>query len=273
MVRPALAAVAVAVLAVTAGCGGVLEPTERNRDTYDVPSRTPTQTEATASGVSENESGIELQLRSQERRLRAAGNYTLRQVRNRTGSERRVSLVNRTEHVDLGHERILVRNRYELSRGYDQARQTFYQDGTRIWDRLVRDDDDPEYRNWSSDTPGSAVESSVGSLASLGRSLAEVPLEPSGSTRFDGELMVRYTTNDPESAVLSTRSAKHHSLTVLVDDRGIVRYVAETIVRDDGGRQKRTVRIEVVDVGTTTVERPDWIRSPEAGGEESNVGK
>jgi hypothetical protein len=274
MARPALAVVAVLLVAVTAGCGGVLEPTDGSRDTYGVPPETPTTTGTPGTGetVSVALSGIEPQLRSQERRLRAVGNYTLRQVRNETGAESRVSLLRRTERVDATAGRILVRNRYDLSRGYERARQTFYQDGTRVWNRLSRNGTDPEFRNRTTETPGSAVGSSIDTLAELGRSLVEVPLEPSGSTRFDGEWMVRYTASDPESAVLSTKSAKHHSLTVLVDDRGIVRYVAETVVRDDAGRQKRTVRIEVVDVGTTTVERPDWVHTGEEGDREDSEG-
>lgn len=259
MARPLLAAVGVALLLATAGCSGVLESGTTDRETYEVPDPTPTATTTTDAVAAREPAGIGPQLRSQARRLRAAGNYTFRQVRNSTGPNSRIRLVNRTERVDVDADRIVVRNYYVFSRGYERANQTFYQDGRRIWDRLNRTDEPPEYRNWTSQSAGSAVDSSIRTLASLGRSLAEVSLEPAGSTRFDGERMRRFTASDPDNAVLSTRSAKHHNLTVLVDDRGLVRYVEETIVRDDSGRRMRTVRFEVVDAGNTTVRTPDWV--------------
>jgi hypothetical protein len=262
MARPLLAAVGVALLLTTAGCNGVLGPDTTDREPYDVPEETPTPD---ATPLADRDPlGIDEKLRSQGELLREAGNYTFRQVRNSTVTGT-IRLVDRTERVDVANGRIVVRNRYELSRGYEQARQTFYQDGRRIWDRLNRTDEAVEYRNWSSETAGSAVDSSLETLDRLGHRLAEVSLEPSGSERFDGKWMLRLTASDPDSAVLSTRSAKHHYLTVLVDDRGLVRSVTETVVRDDSGRTVRTVRFEVVDVGNTTVERPGWVGNATAG--------
>jgi hypothetical protein len=261
MARPLLAVVGVALLVATAGCSGFLGSGGTDRETYEVPDPTPTatQTPTATPGVTERVSrGMDAKLRSQAEILRNAGNYTVRQVRNATTTGT-IRLVERTERVDVTRDRIVVYNRYELSRGYEQANQTFYQDGRGIWDRLNRTDEAVEYRNWSSESPGSAVESSLETLDRLGHRLAEVDLEPSGGARFDGKWMLRLTASDPDSAVLSTQSAKHHYLTVYVDDRGLVRYVEETVVRDDSGRQVRTVRFEVVDPGTTTVREPDWV--------------
>lgn len=94
--------------------------------------------------------------------------------------------------------------------------------------------------------------------------LGAVRLTRTGTETVDGETLQRYTAEDSDAVVNRSYfggSVSDLRMDVLVDaDAGLVRVIDyEYEVDTDDGTTTQFLRIRYTDIGTTTVERPDWM--------------
>jgi hypothetical protein len=270
MARSPLAAVAVALLLATAGCSGFGGGTTRTP--YDVgahptptptetptptPTATPTPTETATATPAPVRAPPELvaRLRGQERLVGGVASYTLRVTRNVTIGENAVLLTNVSCRVALDSDRGICRQSY----GHGETREprtTVVYRGEGLLQSRRTDAGEPGRRP-TQRAETAPVNTTLDVLGEWARRLELAALEADGTATFDGEEMTRYTAFDPVDAPPSGEDLTEYRLVVLVDDRGLVRYVEERRVESVGTRT--TWHVAVTDVGSTTVGRPDWV--------------
>jgi len=86
--------------------------------------------------------------------------------------------------------------------------------------------------------------------------------EPVGTVERDGRTLFEFraTEVDPPNVDTSGDTAVGSSGRLLVDGQGVVHLVAvSTTVENDRGTVEYGITVRLTDVGTTTVEEPDWI--------------
>lgn len=264
-------AVAVAVLALTAGCGGFLGDATPDRPRYDVPPATTTEAaaadESPPGPMGERVPSIGYRpspaadlpevLSAHERRVRGAGNVTIR--RTETVESGGVTLRRSfTYQVDFDRDRHRIRL---VERGETNRTETVYATGETTYRRTVRGGGTPEYRTGSDG--GTLGTVPVGALQELlvNRGLV-AELTPAGTATVDGERVRRYTAHTlPAETRRNFRSVTSFELTVLVDDEGVVR-TFEYAIRARTAAGERYVehsRLTVSGVGTTAVTPPAWV--------------
>jgi hypothetical protein len=256
MVRTALAVACVALLTVTAGCGGLFGADgTTTRDPFGVgptPTATATATPGPGAGAS---AAFRRAVANHTEALRAAGNFTIRRTL-RSGrvidgvEPERIGTLGR---IDLDAERYAFGR---VGTGTDGATVESYQNAT-AWYRKV----DGRWRNFSEGLGGGEATPrriALQRMAAPPNRSARFPLERNGTATFDGEEMARYTATDPgafRGRFVDVRTVTSFHATVLVDDRGIVR-------RFSYGIRGRTVAnatvvenetVTVTDVGNTDV--------------------
>jgi hypothetical protein len=199
-------------------------------------------------------------LSAHERRVRAAGNVTVRRVETVTSgtTTRRRSY---TYRVDFDGDRHRIR--FEEGRNGTNGTVTVYATDEATYRRTVPADGEPRYERVTgngSDTVGSVPVRSLQELF-VNRGLV-AGLEASGTTTVDGERLRRYTTDTlPAATRRNFRSVSRFELTVLVDDEGVVR-VFEYAIHARTAADERYVersRLTVAGVGNTTVTPPAWV--------------
>jgi hypothetical protein len=255
MRRPLVATVAVVLLAVTAGCGGVLGGEDAVRTPYDV-SATPTPTPTVAPGATVPRS-LAVTLSEQESRLRAAGSYTLQLNQTDAGSNGTLTNTYRVERADeRGSIRVVVDDPDEPN----ASRRVVFRGETAFVARRTAPDGDQRVRNVTGSirTPTNV---SVDVFGSVATDLLRSGLERTGTTTVDGEAMARYTASGPTDAPPSAMDPATYRATLLVDDDGLVRvYEWRTVRRtDDDERLVFRGRLELTAVGDTAVGTPAWV--------------
>lgn len=264
-------AVAVAVLALTAGCGGFLGDATPDRPRYDVPPVTTTADTATdesppgpmgervpSSGYRPpGDAALPEELSAHERQVRSAGNVTVRWTETVTsgGTTRRRLF---TYRVDFDRDRVRIRL---VETGETNRTATVYVTEGTTYRRTVRGDGTPQYgTREDGETPGTVSVRTVQELL-VNRGLV-ADLTPNGTATVDGETVRRYTAHTlPAETRRNFQSVTRFELTVLVDDDGVVR-TFEYAIRARTAADERYVeysRLTVSDVGTTTVTPPAWV--------------
>jgi hypothetical protein len=254
MRRRAVAAVAVGLLTLTAGCGGVLSGDGGVRTPYDV-SPTPTPTPTVAPGATVSRS-LAVTLSEQESRLRTAGGYTLRLNQTDAGSNGTLTNTYRVERADeRGSIRVVVDDPDEPNAS---MRVVFRGDAAFVARRTAADGDG-RVRNVTGSirTPTNV---SVDVFGAVATDLLRSGLERNGTAVFDGEEMARYTASGPTEAPPSAMDPTEFRATLLVDDGFVRVYEWRTVRRtDDDERLTFRGRLELTAVGDTAVDTPAWV--------------
>jgi hypothetical protein len=257
--RQTLAVACVALLAVTAGCGGLGgDRGTPTREPYEVEATaTPT---ATATPVSDpgspRASAAFLEaVANHTAALRRAGNFTIR----RTARSGRVTGDADPVRVATVGTVDLDAGRYAFGRPADDGGPPVvevYRNATaryrRVDGRLRNVTDRVDERTTT--LPGIAARWAY----TPPNESARFPLERNGTATVDGEEMARFTADDPgrfRGVYAELRTVTAFSATVLVDDRGIVRRFRYTIRGRDVANATRveSETIAITEVGTTTV--------------------
>jgi hypothetical protein len=264
-------AVAVAVLALTAGCGGFLGDATPDRARYDVPTTTTTAGGATGESspgpmgerVPSNgyrpsaTADLPGVLSAHERRVRSAGNVTIRRTETITSGGTTVGR-SFTYRVDFDRDRHRI---HLVETGETNRTETAYATGETTYRRTVRGGGAPEFgTDEDGETVGTVPVRAVQELL-VNRGLV-ADLTPDGTATVDGERVRRYTAHTlPAETRRNFRSITRFSLTVLVDDDGVVREF-EYAIRARTAAGERYVefsRLTVSGVGNTTVTPPAWV--------------
>lgn len=153
-------------------------------------------------------------------------------------------------------------------------------DGDRGWMRVTfpdgtgtyyTADDSTYYRERVNGTTSYGTTSQVSAIPAEPRfgadqrirtALAAAEWEPVGTVERDGRTLVelRATSVDPPDVNTSGDTTVDSSGRLLVDGEGVVHYVVvETTVENDRGTVEYAIEVRLADVGSTTLEEPDWI--------------
>jgi hypothetical protein len=246
-----ISTVFVVLTVLLAGCAGVTDS-----------SSGPT---ATADGTTGSD---DLSLDEADERLRAAGSFTTQWSYTVREADGTTTQFNNTYEVDLDANR----SREVFSTSGPDARtdyEVFVADGTSY--TRYGSGDDAFYQ--TSDQPSPVFDSATGRAAGFYNSLeADATFE--GTESYDGVTVSRYEYADPEawaaynqglaSASFDTDeevSVTEFSISVLVDGNDVARLTTWTVTGETESGD--TVSIEwaysITDIGSTTVEEPDWL--------------
>lgn len=295
MPRPRLAAVCLALLVATAGCGGVPDSGDGTRDPYGVPStETPLTTgtsaetvvpprEATGTPTTTDPStplpsqAFQRAIENHSEALLAAGNFTLRREQVLARWSR-----NATPPSDATEPRVLVvaadldADRYRLWAGPepnesdgDALFEWRYQNGTGVYVPRESPDGDREYVAVGERDGPVPRTVALGMGRGIGNATLRVPLEANGTTTFRGVPVTRYvaTERGALSGRTSIRNVTAFRATVLVDDRGVIRkfeYVLRGVLYTDRHYLER-FSLTITGVGNTTVRPPGTASEAGAG--------
>jgi hypothetical protein len=255
------AALGVAALLATAGCAGGLGGDDGARTPYDVPSATPTTADGPGPAARAPPELLAL-LDDQAGRLRSVGSYTLRLDRTVRADGRVTRFRDETFRVDAGARRGLYSLRFlRGERGGNATVSVYRRGGTVLTNLTATGPGTGEAGSLPLDrTPANE---SVAAFAARSRAIRRVAVARNGTAVFDGERLARYTAAGPDSVAGWTGDLDGYRLTVLVDDRGLVRRVVERRMRvTDGGTRFVVVeRLSLTAIGTTTVTTPEWAES------------
>lgn len=264
------------LLVVTAGCGGMSGDRTPTRDPYDVssttsssPTPTPPPFPSTSETPTRTPQPVVRVIESREQSLEAVGNFTMRLSVNIT--ELRSSPRVQTFEVDFEGGRSWMRVEYP---GINRTTVERYAAGGRLYVKYVRPSGGVAYRTiW---TPDDRIPADVSRRLIVGAvpaSLSGYDFDRNGTARFDGEVMRRYVARGPDSVRETPTSVNVTSLkaTVLVDDRGLPRKLSLSMKSrsDTGDRSVRRIRMELTDIGNTTVRRPEWVANATRSGNET----
>jgi hypothetical protein len=258
MVRDRFAhSLAVATLVVLAGCGGFVgaEPTPRERVT---PAPVPTDAEAYPPGISAEGVAASAVTEAHERQLRDT-NYTFRSRQRVVGPNGTMWVTNRTRMVANGVSEYTGRIdhrvvEFPLGRFPDPieywGNESVYASRRILTDRT-------EFYGWSRLDDGPRE---VTSLPLLGRTLGATSV--SVVDRPNGVVLVGTTLRDPARLPIPPylSNPRNVSLTVRVTDSGLVtRWRLAYTATLENRTVRVTRRARLTAVGTTTVERPEWV--------------
>jgi hypothetical protein len=188
--------------------------------------------------------------------VRELESYTLERDRVVTVDDRVGTFTNRTFRVNWSSGTRLERTRRLRTGETNASSVAVYRDGGTFLERRVSPEGGTVYRDPEGRDP---VEIAPLVLRSVARDLSDVGLERNGTATFDGETVTRYTAFGVGNAPPEESDVVDYRATVLVDD-GLVRVVSIRLVQDDEGPRTVTrFRTTLTGIGTTTVERPEWV--------------
>lgn len=199
--------------------------------------------------------------------LEAAGSFTRESalvIRNRSATR----YINGSYAVERGGPAANAANiTYVLEGGVEDVPTTtrYTEDGTTYERRVERTSDGPEvsYRRGSApygDSDPRPVDRTVAyTLGAIARDVVDSSeWNRTGSGRIQGVEATRYDTTG-EHFDVSTGADADGAATMVVDEAGVVRYVAYRFVVETGGEHTAyAYEAAYTDVGSTTVEEPAW---------------
>lgn len=113
------------------------------------------------------------------------------------------------------------------------------------------------------------TERRLGSDRFVESALRTANFTPSGTVTRDGTTLLELTATDVDRQLAGGRNGTRTvEGRLLVDGDGVVRHavVRATVETDAGGRYEYGVEVHLTDVGTASVERPDWLDEARDGG-------
>jgi len=266
--RP-IATVVVAVLLVTAGCGGLAPDDSEwgvasDRGTYDVPERTadalqqtPTRAGPEFRRTTENHSVV---VSSAEQFLFTDFRHV---YRGESGADR--PPVARTVAADLGADRYWITDGIEPDEDvYDRGRR--YQSGSTVYRRIQGTNGTLSYRRVN-DTGTAPRDVAVWAVRSLPDQVARYGLERNGTVTVRGTDLAKFTASEvpPELGCLpndqpspALRTVRTTRVVALVDGQGVIRRFecVYSGVLHTGDRYTERVIWTINRIGTTTVRPP-----------------
>lgn len=251
--RHATVTILVAVLAVSAGCGGALngEPTTDATTTAGTPTATPTATPTrtpvavtgfpAVDGTEVNETAL---VAAHERGLSNVS-YTL-------------ALEQRADETDIRVDARREGDRELLTTTVNGTSETDYTDGSTEYIRTEQANGSVTYRNRSVSDPSRYTGEVV-----IDDFVDSADHAPVGVTTYDGVEVVELTAARADvkpDALVGNTTVETFESRLLVDRSGRVRLFEYRIVgTTDGEPFSFRLRFRLSDVGSTTVERPDWV--------------
>jgi len=268
-----ISTVLVVLTVVLAGCsgGGVTDGGDTDGNPADTPGTDAPATDgstagtATTGGPPTDES---LSLTAPDTRLREAGSFATEWSYTVTEADGTTSSLTQRYRVDLEENRSLQRFR---TTGPDSSLdvETFVADGT----SYTRYGDGDQVQYVSSDQPASVFETATGRASGFTADL-ESDASFVGTETYDGVTVSRYeydNTAEWQAYGGSLFGSENVSVTeftvaVLVDRDGVARLTMWTLSgeADDGTPVSAAWRYSVTDIGSTTVEDPDWLADAQA---------
>ncbi len=286
MERRLAVAVAVTLLVVTSGCLGILgggggggggdgggETTTATTATTTTPAPT-TTTSTPTTGTDpgeENQGPLAGQAEVHREQLRAAGSFT-------SSISLDVSRGERSQQARIAYRIDFEEERYLSDVSLTQAGTTIsgetYTAGETTYMRQASPDGEIQYQSDTEPYEGQVqpvdVRDAMGG-PQFGTELAGYDLERDGTGQFQGQEMKRYTASGPDAMNTEppqgVEEVTGFEVTVLVDDRGIVRRISLHIegLSSDDQEFVQDATIEITDVGGTDVPEPGWIDEAESG--------
>lgn len=200
--------------------------------------------------------------------LRAAGSFTTASelvIR----SESQTRFINGSYAVERGGPALGVANITYVTDGNvtDYPTTTRYTEGDTTYERQVERTDDgreTSYRKGSEpygDAEPTPVNTTVAyTLGEIARSVVDASAwNETGSGTYDGAPVTRYDTSGDQFAAGPEYGEAAGAATLVVDEDGVVRYVAYRFVTVQGGERTEYVyAASYTGVGSTTVEEPSW---------------
>ena len=251
-----ISTVLVVLTVLLAGCsgGGVTDGTS--------------STDGTATDGSATGTGSDLSLNEADERLRTAGSFTTQWSYTVQQADGTTTQFNNTYEVDLDANR--SREVYSTSGPDAQTDyEIFVSEGTSY--TRYGSGDDAFYQ--SGDAPSSVFDSATGRAAGFYNNL-EDDATFEGTETYDGVTVSRYDYTDTDAwgtynqaitgATFDTDeevTVTDFSITVLVDDDGIARLTTWTFVGETASGDQVSIEwsYSITDIGSTTVEDPDWL--------------
>ncbi len=276
MERRLVLAVAVTLLVVTSGCLGILgggggdgaaDGTPTATQTTETSETTATTTATSDDDQSSSQGPLVGQYEVHSEQLDAAGSFTT-VIRFDATTANATTAFEATYRIDLGADRYLSNQTGETPR--TSFARNVYTTGNTTYLRSTRGDR-TQYQVGSEPYEARLRPVDVGAAKGVGVSedFAAHDFERDGTGQFRGEEMTRYVASGPEaygrSAPDSIEEITTFEVTVLVDDRGIVRRIEQTLEgrNADGQAVSQYAVLEITDVGTTEVTEPDWTDTAE----------
>ena len=268
-----ISTVLVVLTVVLAGCsgGGLTDGGDSGANSADTPGTDASATDgatvgtATAGGPPTGES---LSLTDADTRLREAGSFATEWSYTVTEADGTTSSLTQRYRVDLEENRSL--QRFQTT-GPDSSLDvdTFVADGT----SYTRYGDGDQVQYVSSDQPASVFETATGRASGFTADL-ESDASFVGTETYDGVTVSRYEYDntaewqDYGGSLFGSEnvSVTEFTVAVLVDRDGVARLTMWTLSgeADDGTPVSAAWRYSVTDIGSTTVEDPDWLADAQA---------
>ncbi|WP_436931921.1 DUF7537 family lipoprotein [Halosimplex halobium] len=259
----------VGALAVTAGCSGVMDGTTATPEVTDTAAWTPTESAASSTATGATGTARTATARATATapsfldqhiaRLRAAGNVTVRTTTEQTvsnGDQSVTQTQSRDVQIDFESGRVL--SKFEPLAG--DGRERYRNASGATFTRLGGD---------SFLGPERSEELGTETYAGIVAGDADA-LERNGTGRVDGVSGTVYTVDSIAAAGegysnLDPENVTAFEVTYVVDDEGYVSYQRVNVTFAAEGRTVTySSRRRFVDVGATTVPRPDWVSEARA---------
>lgn len=275
MTRSLAAAVCVAALVVTAGCGGIAldgDAPDRTttasptRDTFDVPERTArdrANATATTTATPAAAPAYRRAVANHSRVLREAGGFVFAESveRDHGGHRNSTPPITRVVAADLDADRYWFDVDFSATNRRAEAGQ-LYQDGEAVYRRDGTANGTPVYRRVEDVEPRITPRKvALNHLRRVENLSVLIALERNGTATVGGEPVARYTASDPgqfRGQFADLRTVTEFGATALVDDRGIVRRFRYEIEGElyTGDRYAERGRWRIDRVGNVTVRPP-----------------
>lgn len=247
MNRQVAAGVLVALLCVTAGCLAVGPPTSEENDAPDI------DNDYTITDETVTDTSTLIGAHTQTLRQHA---FTVNVTVTAIGADYR-AVGNRTVRFDPSPpvRGFLYENVSVSGDPPDQLRQgverMLYREGETTYEHILRGDG-PTFRRI-----GLLNTTLKGNVATQRRTLASLETLDNATVETvtrDGEQLYKLTQSLPDTQIATNRSVE-----LLVSENGVIREMEwRTVQSGPNGEMRIVRRIEITNVGETTVERPDW---------------
>lgn len=122
----------------------------------------------------------------------------------------------------------------------------------------------------TSEEPFSSFEANRSNVSDIDALLANITVEDAETVTRDDETLHRYNAtdvDDPEAFVSTVQptdidAVESFDATLLVDEEGLIReFRSTTTYTERGETHEATIEFQFTDIGSTTVEKPDWVEN------------